>query len=342
MKIFYIIAALLLLSGCQSTGSSKTDATQRGLLNDSVLSNFTAEHNQMIANNLVNAMTQLDGLYPIVTTLQIPEARTPFGKALLAAIDDAGYGQQAVDGDLGSNLLSYRAINSESEQGYKTQYRIEVGENYVEREYRVEDAKVIPSSPMRVSGNNDELELEDQVFSGATLQGSNSYVVVKSESVPAIKVFSVNGRAVPQYDLVTVPAASDVIGSFNNIFGSNKSSFEHLLTDYEGVVTEILIFPNDSLRLGNENKNLIKQLASSYDAASEIFSVLGCSQGNTDIDNGNQYLAEGRAERVKEELLLLGVAGSKIFDEGCWGSSHGIKDLPGRGVVLSRKRLKAG
>jgi len=342
MKTLIITTALFLLSGCQSIGSGKNDVVDNQLVNDSVLSNFSNEHNQVIANNLVNAMTQLDGLYPIVTTLQIPEAKTPFGQALVAAVDDAGYGQQAVDGDLGTNLLSYRAINSESEQGYKTQYRIEVGESYVEREYRIHDDEVVPTSPMRVSGNNDEIELEDQRFNSSALESSNSYVVIKSESVPAIKVFSVNGRAVPQYDLVPVPAPSDVVGSFNNIFGSNKSSFEHLLTDYEGVVTEILIFPNDSLRLGTPNKNIIKKLVSAYDTNSDVFSVLGCSQGSTSIDNGNQYLAVGRADRVKEELMLLGVAESNIFDEGCWGSSHGVKDLPGKGVVLSRKSLKAG
>jgi len=107
-------------------------------------------------------------------------------------------------------------------------------------------------------------------------------------------------------------------------------------------VTEILIFPNDSLRLGTPNKNIIKKLVSAYDTNSDVFSVLGCSQGSTSIDNGNQYLAVGRADRVKEELMLLGVAESNIFDEGCWGSSHGVKDLPGKGVVLSRKSLKAG
>ena len=102
-----------------------------------------------------------------------------------------------------------------------------------------------------------------------------------------------------------------------------------------------MVFPNDSLRMGAANKRRAAELAVAFDPERDVISVLGCSHGRTAIDNGNEVLANGRALRVKEELVLAGIAGERVLEEGCWaGSAH--ERLPGRGVVVTHKRLAAG
>lgn len=358
MKKLLILSFSLWLSGCMALGIDRQSSTRYGathVANTAMLSSFRPADHRLIAENLVHVLAQLDGSSPITTTVQLPEAKTPFGTILHKAIVDVGYGHQAVVGDIGENLVRYKAENSETETGYRTLYRVEIGEAFAEREYRVENRMLLPTSPYRVSGTNEELALNDYIFDESVPTADYAYVTARAGGVPEIKVFDV-----PQYKLVEAPQTPTIIrsaglgavssgsqlqniyGGKKNIYDTKRSNFEGLFSQYEGISTKVLIFPNDSLRLGGKNKRLIKSLAASFDPESEVFSVLGCSQGITDLDNGNEYLAVGRAARVKEELLLHGVAENKIFDEGCWGADHEVKDMPTRGVVLTRKRQSVG
>lgn len=71
-----------------------------------------------------------------------------------------------------------------------------------------------------------------------------------------------------------------------------------------------------------------------------MISVVGCSHGNTALKGGNEALAIGRANRVKEALLYAGVESKKVLEEGCWANIH-YDDLPRRGVVIELKRKKS-
>ena len=122
-----------------------------------------------------------------------------------------------------------------------------------------------------------------------------------------------------------------------NLFELGGSNFANAFGDYTDVEEVILIFPNDSLVLGEDNKARIRRVLDDFDAASDSFSVVGCSLGKTNVAHGNEALALGRANRVKEELLFAGIPRENIFEEGCWATEAAAK-FPSRGVVLTHKR----
>lgn len=123
--------------------------------------------------------------------------------------------------------------------------------------------------------------------------------------------------------------------NFKDIGGSN---FSDLFSDLGTVNETILTFKNDSTRLGLTNKELIKQVVALFNPDSDVFSVIGCSHGNTVVQGGQQALALGRASRVKEELQFAGIPENKILDEGCWADEWFDERMPRRGVVLTLKR----
>ena len=99
------------------------------------------------------------------------------------------------------------------------------------------------------------------------------------------------------------------------------------------------MFPNDSLRLGERNKETIARYVSELDPATDVLSVIGCSHGNTRIDNGNELLAIGRANRVKEAFLFAGIDHEQVLEESCW-AGESFEKMPRRGVVLTLKRRR--
>ena len=122
-----------------------------------------------------------------------------------------------------------------------------------------------------------------------------------------------------------------------NVMDLGGSNFADLFVDYADVAERILVFGNDSERLGADNKAIVAAVAEDFDAARDVFSIVGCSLGPTSLPNGNERLALGRANRVKEELVAAGVPSERIVDEGCWAGDSSAR-FPSRGVVLTHKR----
>ncbi len=123
-----------------------------------------------------------------------------------------------------------------------------------------------------------------------------------------------------------------------NVFDLGGSNFVHLLEGRTTIVEQVLTFPNDSMRLGASNKQLVEQLVTRFNPRTDVFSVIGCSMGPTQVRGGNAALALGRAGRVVEALRFAGVANELILDEGCWAGDGSIDNLPRRGVVVSLNR----
>ena len=117
-----------------------------------------------------------------------------------------------------------------------------------------------------------------------------------------------------------------------------SSNYTSIFDDYEDVNQVILVFPNDSLRIGAKNKATVSEYVRSFNPDTDILSVVGCSHGRTSISAGNQLLAVGRANRVKEALIYSGVDQQKIYEEGCWDDEYFDEVMPRRGVVLTHKR----
>ena len=122
-----------------------------------------------------------------------------------------------------------------------------------------------------------------------------------------------------------------------NVMDLGGSNFASLFVDYADVVERILVFPNDSERLGPDNKSIVAEVAERFDPERDVFSIVGCSLGPTSLPNGNERLALGRANRVKEELVQVGVPSERIVDEGCWAGDSSER-FPSRGVVLTLRR----
>jgi len=123
-----------------------------------------------------------------------------------------------------------------------------------------------------------------------------------------------------------------------NVFDLGASNFLRQLIDSVVVDSRVLTFANDSLRLGAPNKRLVERMVDKFNPQTDVFSVIGCSMGPTQVRGGNAALALGRASRVVEALRFAGVDDSMILDEGCWAGSGSFGDLPHRGVVISLNR----
>jgi len=144
-------------------------------------------------------------------------------------------------------------------------------------------------------------------------------------------------------DSVEKPVGNIDINRFNsigkrNIAESGHSNYDSLLASTQNVAEEVLIFGDDSYVLGARNKKILGEVMGSFNPATDVISVVGCSTGTTKIHNGNAALAIGRANRVKEALLYSGIPHDKIFDEGCWSPTANSTPFPNRGVVVTVKR----
>lgn len=126
-----------------------------------------------------------------------------------------------------------------------------------------------------------------------------------------------------------------------NMRDIGESNFEAALNDFSLVRETILTFGDDSLRLGNLNKSRVQQFVELFAEDSDVFSIIGCSHGPTRRDFGQQGLALGRAQRVRDELMFSGVPEERILDEGCWAEDSFDERFPRRGVVLSLLRPTA-
>ncbi len=122
-----------------------------------------------------------------------------------------------------------------------------------------------------------------------------------------------------------------------NVLELGQSNFAPLLANYNVHSETVLVFPNDSLRLGIENKRIVREWARRFNPDTDFISVIGCSHGKSNIDSGNEFLAIGRANRVKEALIVSQVPARNILDEGCWAPTW-QENLPARGVMLTHRR----
>ena len=123
-----------------------------------------------------------------------------------------------------------------------------------------------------------------------------------------------------------------------NVFELGGSNFETILAEHHVVDEQVLTFANDSLRLGELNKQFVEKMVEDFNGKTDIFSIIGCSLGPTQVAGGNAALALGRANRVREALLFAGVPENLILDEGCWAGDTDLNTLPRRGVVVTLNR----
>jgi len=196
---------------------------------------------------------------------------------------------------------------------------------------------------MRVGGTAaDDFIMNDSAFNQEYVDPELSYVTSLESDEPEIRVVGFDRGAFKLDNTKPIEPSSTGLFAAAPIDDSTKTLKVEPVTGKTNMfynLSGVLVFPNDSLRLGAANKSYIVNLAKTFDPETEIFSVIGCSHGKSAIENGNEILANGRANRVKEALMLAGVGEQYIYDEGCWAPQVFDDVMPRRGVLLTRKQL---
>lgn len=324
-RIAALIVVLASLTGCSSLGLNvhRDSSPQPDM--------------QIIAANLIHTVSQIPELKPSDTPVQMNKPDSEFSKQVEKQLIEQGYQLERVSGASGINLVVPQVKKLETKQGRQKLYVLTVGKMSVERVYELQGGLTLPASEQIIRGYDErELSLNDELFE------------LPDDQISIISFKPYNG---PQLtDMLAAPASALKTVRFwkrNNQNAVKKNMYETMVSNYKDVFAgfeevshDILVFPNDSLRIGEVNKEIIQRYVAMMDPETDLMSVIGCSHGKTDLSNGNSLLALGRANRVKEALLYEGVEHDQILDEGCWAPRTFDEVMPRRGVVLTLKRRK--
>lgn len=290
----------------------------------------------LIAENLVNSIAQVPHLNPQLATVQISKPRSSFERHINEELVERGYKLELINSEEGLNQVrpAIKQLNTDADE--QELYVLSIGQISVERAYEIVADKTVPTSEQTFRGaKKRSIALNDDIFD--VPESSFSTVAFKAYDGPQIQ------------DVLAASVTEEKLSWWKrdgqnavkrNIYETMSSNYTDVFSGYEDVEQSILIFPNDSLRLGDTNKQIIDSYVAKMDPKTDLVSVIGCSHGETKINNGNSLLALGRANRVKEAFLFSGLDHDQVLDEGCWAPQTFDDVMPRRGVVLTLKRKK--
>ena len=342
-----VLAAMALtLSACSSSGSIMPGADSASDVSDTAADTVSAvdittkavsptadsEKLSLIADNLLDTIGQYPKLDSRLATVQIPDGNTEFEQVVRADLEERGYKLETAEAD--GNRVSARVESSDDLDA--ALYIVAVGGISAERRYSQIDGQTVPVSGMVVRGGEERsIALNDIDVFGTE---NERYAQVEFQPYPDLII---NNLLKPRSPLTQQEEVQgDELLVKQNVFDTLQSNYANTLDEYVEVDQNILVFPNDSLRLGDTNKLIIEDYVSKMDPDTDVLSVIGCSHGHTEISNGNSLLAIGRANRVKEAFIFSGIEYDRILDEGCWAPQTFDEVMPQRGVVLTLKRRK--
>lgn len=308
------------------------------------------ERSRLIALDMVNTLVQIPDLDPSDLVLFADQPVNQFGRILFSVLQDAGYdlriGVQSESDRLLYDIVQDAAVPASvaADTGVELEalytFYIAANDVKVKRQYRTNAVGVWPVSAMFVHGADvAEIAVNDELFDDEFDASSDGNSLKSDEALIASIGNDQSAQATSA--IAALNADTDfkevVSRDRENMFDRRSSNFQDVFSSYSTVREERLIFPNDSLVMGAQNKLLARQIAENFDPKVDVISVIGCSHGKSTLVDGNSILANGRAARVKEELILAGVTAEQVLEEGCWAAEHFDK-FPRRGVVLSHKR----
>lgn len=323
----------------------------------------------LIAQDMVNVLVQVEQLSTDSTVLHLSPSVfgvEGFPVALRSALEQAGYAIRTAGYVAGEKEVSYtRNDRTDPRLGPVRTVTVTVGEVSVRRSYAASDSTgVQPVSAMQVKGvDAGSLRLAEDIFQDDTTASFNARsndapkasVPVQSAPIaraPAARQQHSADSSAALLDIVAPSMANRArskpvdfgnIGRLSSRAAENfhdlgESNFADLFDGLAIVNEAILTFENDSVRLGANNKAVVRRFVSGFNPHTDVLSVIGCSNGPTRLAMGQEGLALGRAERVREELLYAGVPQNNILEEGCWAAESFDQRMPRRGVVLTLKR----
>ncbi|MFK7992691.1 MAG: hypothetical protein AB8B87_01045 [Granulosicoccus sp.] len=336
------VAGALFLSACGSMNLQPPGAQAQAALSQPAA---VSPVDRSIAADIIRIARQI--YTPFNTTLQVSNNNTdPLLTHFVNEFAKAGYGIQRVSADQGSNFFTFTRTEQPGDTGEPLiQFDASIGAVDIGRDYQVPRANMIsPASPVRLSGTRVSVNVPDTP--------TGRFLISNPDHSRAVYAASMNlsNQAPPIISLITEDLVDRVVNrstqtaslqglnssrvEVNNLFYADQSNFSSILDNYEQVERQIVVFGNDSMILGNTNKLLIEQFVQQRFGPGDLISLVGCSNGPTALDIGNEGLALGRAERVTQALLSQGIARDRILDEGCWAPVSAGRKFPSRGVVL--------
>ena len=349
---FAVFGTLLILAGCATTTKESATKSSEQLLADDMV------------GDLVSVVPQI--LEPLSTTIQFNKQLSgKFGSAVEMLVE-LGFGLQRVDADQGKHFLVLEDVSLAADQAKSvTRLRLSLGNIELTRSYRIvgreisvphtdltwrDNKAVVPAEPLMVAGTRQRIEVSgyevaEQAGSSASLSiGSAQYTSSApiEGGIPTISLITdelvrqLAKTAFPGADIGQLYSDSFKLENMTHVF---DNAFASISDNYERVARETVIFPNDSQFLGRSGKRQVKKLLTRYSPNSDLIGIVGCSNGPTKLEIGNEGLALGRAKRIAEEFYTAGLARDKVFNEGCW-SSDKTDGFPTRGVVIDLWRRK--
>lgn len=320
----------LILSACSSLpfGLDQWTLGQKGAVAEHALAN------DQVARNLVYTLVQLPGLHPQQTTLQVSSDQAkPFSQAVLRRIDDAGYAiQQHSEAVPSTHVLTTSVTEIAADVA---EFTISVGGVSVKRVYTHNKQGARPTSAQTVSGAAaSQVTLNDDLFSA---QPSSIISAVSfSQSQDVKSTTSLKQR----FDALRIDPPQSVVRA--NLHDTLISNYASLFDRYEDVYTKTVVFGNDSMVLGDAGKATVQEFVDRLDPDTDLISIIGCSHGQSTLDNGNELLAIGRSHRVKEAFMYAGLSHNLVLDEACWSPTPFDEVMPRRGVLITLKRRRLG
>lgn len=306
-------------------------------------SNTTNTNHHAMLEDVLSVMPQV--LEPRTNSIQFgPTENDALNTKAARTLAKAGYGVQRVTADQGVNFFSI--LQEETANGL-TSMRVSVGDIEITRLYEKRNKTVIPAGPFELAGTRVRIDPTlSKLGAGSKTDSIATNVEYTSIApidggIPTISLLSDNIIQGVVSDATNAPGYKSINASrleINNRFYDEAGAFATLLNQRERIAREIIIFPNDSMRLGEEGKRRITQLLRRFSERQDLINVVGCSNGHTNLKIGNEGLALGRAKRITEELLAMGVPSRSILDDACWSGDSDEERFPNRGVVVDVMR----
>lgn len=330
--------ALILISSCSSMGSAGKDFSLRDLSFKNLRvpwSDREPAYDQ-IAANLVNSLVQIPRLSPDISAVSIPDSKNAFEVQLKVALTRSGFEINPISANSDVLFVSSEVRETGTAAGKHRVFGVSIGDVSIARAYAVVDGSTVPVTSQLIMGAEaQDIVVNDELFGRPSRNlASVEFQTPGSEENVRVMPVSVE-KAEPK-----LLGANSSDFRKKNYFDTGQSNYGTVFSEYEDVSSTVLVFPNDSLRLGGSNKAIIEQYVSQMDPDTDVLSVIGCSLGPTKIENGNSLLAIGRANRVKEAFLFSGLDHDQVLEEGCWAPEVAKMELPSRGVVVTLKRQK--
>ncbi len=346
-----IAVVILALIVVLQSGCSLLPKAASSNIGGSRAADLLSENDRLALANIHDVLSQL--LEPRVTTVQVGPTISPYEMHMIELMADSGYGIQRVDADQGAAFLSVLRTPAEQVKADSVvNFRVHVGVLGIIRDYDYSDnGRVKPAAAMEIAGSRDTATLDDSLFK---LSDTETEKVTRIEyaqanpfadRMPIISLIT-NDVVLSVTQQATNGASLSALNSgkveVKNLYFGTSDAFTDLRAKQTRIQSEVVIFPNDSMRLGNAGKEQIEKFLKKFKQNTDMIGLVGCSNGPTSLEIGNEGLALGRSKRVTEELLSLGVARERIIDEGCWSPASAGARFPSRGVVLELLRLPLG